>query len=49
MAYNYGFSQTELDRIAALVQEHEAALSKAWHEYFKHRSGNGGGQERWRH
>src|SRR5438034_6383875 len=35
MAYNYGFSQTELNHIAALVQEHEAALSKAWHEYFK--------------
>jgi hypothetical protein len=46
MAYNYGFSQTELNRIAALVQEHEAALSKAWHEYFKRRNGNGGGQER---
>ena len=46
MAYSYGFSQTELNRIAALVQEHEAALSKAWHEYFKRRNGNGGGKER---
>lgn len=46
LEYKYGFSQTELNRIAALVQEHEAALSKAWHEYFKRRNGNGGGQER---
>lgn len=46
MAYNYGFSQTEMNRIAALVQEHEAALSKAWYEYFKRRDGNGGGQAR---
>ena len=46
MAYNYGFSQTELNRIAAIVRKHEAALSKAWHEYFKRRDGNSGGQER---
>jgi hypothetical protein len=46
MAYNYGFSETELNRIADLIQEHEAALSRAWHEYFKRRNGNGGGKER---
>ena len=46
MAYTYGFNQVELNRIAALVLENEAALSKAWHDYFKRRSGNGGGQER---
>lgn len=46
MAYNFGFSQTELNRIAALVQKNEAALSEAWHEYFKRRNGNGGGKER---
>ena len=46
MAYNFGFSQTELNRIAAIVQDNEAALSKAWHEYFKRRDGNGGGKER---
>jgi hypothetical protein len=46
MAYNHGFSQTELNRIAAIVRKHEAALSKAWHEYFKRRNGNSGGQER---
>ena len=46
MAYNFGFSQTELNRIADLVREREAALSKAWHEYFKRRDGNGGGKER---
>jgi hypothetical protein len=46
MAYNYGFSATELNRIAALVQQHEAALAKAWHDDFKRRNGNGGGQER---
>jgi hypothetical protein len=46
MAYNFGFSQTELNRIAVLVREDEAALSKAWHAYFKRRNGHGGGQER---
>jgi len=46
MAYNYGFNQTELKRIAAIARKHEAALSKAWHEYFKRRNGNGGSQER---
>jgi len=49
MAYNYGFSETELNRIAGIVQKHEAELSKAWHDYFKHPSGNGGGSERSRH
>lgn len=43
---HYGFSQTELNRIAVIIQEHEAALSKAWHGYFKRRNGNGGGKER---
>ena len=45
-AYNYGFSETELNRIAAIVREHETALSKAWHEYFKRGNGNRRGQER---
>ena len=46
MAYNYGFSETELNRIAAIVRKHETALLKAWHEYFKRGNGNGSGQER---
>ena len=29
MAYNYGFSETELNRIAGIVRKHEAELSKA--------------------
>ena len=49
MAYNYGFSETELNRIAGIVRKHEAALSKAWHDYFKHHNGNGGSSERSRH
>jgi hypothetical protein len=49
MAYNYGFSPTELNRIAAVVREHEAALLKAWHEYFNRSGGNSDGQERSRH
>lgn len=49
MAYNYGFSETALNRIAGIVQKHEAELSKAWHDYFKHPPGNGGGSERSRH
>ena len=45
-AHNYGFSQTELNRIAAIGQENEAVLLKAWHEYFSRGDGNGGSQER---
>ena len=29
MAYKYGFSDTELDRIADIARKHEAELSKA--------------------
>jgi hypothetical protein len=49
IAYNYGFSETELNRIVGIVRKHEAALSKAWHDYFKRRNGNGGSSERSRH
>ena len=49
MAYNYGFSQAELKRIAEIARKHEAELSKAWHDYFKRSDGNGGGSERSRH
>ena len=45
LAYNYGFSETELNRIIRIIQEHEAALAKAWHDYFK-RVGGDGGDER---
>ena len=44
-AYNYGFRLTELNRIAAIAQENEAALLKAWHEYFNRSDGSRGGQE----
>lgn len=44
-AYNYGFSSTELKRIAAIVEENEAALLKAWHEFFDRTDGNGGGNK----
>ena len=33
--YNYGCSANELNRIQGLVQQHEAELLKAWHDYFK--------------
>jgi hypothetical protein len=33
-AYNHGFSATELTRIAAIVRANEAALLKAWRDYF---------------
>ena len=36
--YNHGFAPAELNRVTALVQEREAQLVKAWHEYFKSRS-----------
>jgi len=46
MAYNYGFSDTELNRIADIARKHEAELSKAWHDYFKRSDDNDGGSER---
>jgi hypothetical protein len=49
-AYNYGFNATELNRIAAIVRENEAALLRAWHDYFGIRQGhNGGGKGGSRH
>ena len=33
--YNRGFASAELNRVTAVVREHEAAIVKAWHEYFK--------------
>lgn len=49
-AYNYGFSPTELNRIAAIVRTNESALLKAWHDYFDGTGGsNGGGKKRTRH
>jgi hypothetical protein len=30
----YGFTPTELNRITAIVREHEAELLKARHDYF---------------
>jgi hypothetical protein len=44
-AYNYGFSPRELNRIAAITQENEPALLKAWHEYFNRDDGTGDGQK----
>jgi hypothetical protein len=38
LEYNRGFAPNELDKISALVREHQALLLKAWHDYFK--SGN---------
>lgn len=34
LARNLGFSARELVRIAAILEEHEAQLLEAWHEYF---------------
>lgn len=42
-ANNYGFNPTALNRTAAIVQENEAVLLKAWHEYFNRSDGNGSG------
>jgi hypothetical protein len=44
--YNMGFAPTELNKLAALVQEHQAKLVRAWHEYFKRGNGSRGGHER---
>ena len=49
-AYNYGFSPSELTRISAIVRANQAALVKAWHDYFGNREGsNGGGKDGPRH
>lgn len=34
VARNVGFSVPELNRIRALVIEHQGVLLEAWHEYF---------------
>lgn len=44
--YNLGFAPTELNKISALVQEHQTELLKAWDDYFKSGNGNRGGQTR---
>ena len=46
LEYNFGFATIELNRISALVQEHQAELLKAWHDYFKSGNGNRRGQAR---
>ena len=38
LEYNHGFAPTELKKIATIVQDNQALLLKAWHDYFK--SGN---------
>ena len=48
-AYNYGFNATELKVIAAIVHANEAALLKAWHEFFDGPDGNGSSEKRPRH
>jgi len=48
MAYNYGFSESELKRIADIIRRHEVDLSRAWHDYFND-SEDGGGPTRSRH
>ena len=35
LEYNHGFSTAELKKVEAVVREHEAAIERAWHEYFK--------------
>jgi len=49
MAYNFGFSASELSRIAKIVRQHEAELSKAWHDYFKRTNEDGDGPKRQGH
>ena len=46
LKYNLGFAPNELNKISALVQEHQAELLKAWHGYFKSGNGSRGGQAR---
>ncbi len=46
LEYNLGFATNELNKISALVQQHQAELVKAWHDYFKSGNGSRGGQAR---
>ena len=46
LEYNLGFATNELNKISALVQEHQAELVKAWHDYFKSGNGNGSSKAR---
>jgi len=46
---NLGFGAHEAHRLAGLVEQHEAELLKAWHEYFGIGGGNGRGKTGSRH
>jgi hypothetical protein len=46
LEYNLGFASNELNKISALVREHQAELVKAWHDHFKSGNGSRGGQAR---
>ena len=35
VAYNFGFSATDMAKVESLVRRHEAELEEAWHEYFR--------------
>jgi hypothetical protein len=39
-------AHAELNKVSALVQEHQPELLKAWDDYFKSGNGNRGGQTR---
>jgi hypothetical protein len=49
VATNLGFGTREVHRLTGLVQQHEAELLKAWHDYFGIGSGNRGGKTGSRH
>ena len=34
LEYNRGYAANELNKVEALVRQHEAELVKAWHDYF---------------
>ena len=44
--HDHGFAPNELNKISVLVQQHQAELLKAWHDYFKSGNGNRGGHTR---
>jgi hypothetical protein len=45
LEYNMGFAPPELNKVAALVQENQAELVRAWHEYFRPGNGSRGRHE----
>jgi hypothetical protein len=43
LEHNDGFAQNELNKLLAVVRDHQAALLRAWHDFFGTGHGTGAG------